>query len=212
MGNERIVRTFKSEIRAVEGGILEGLAIPFNVVADIGGYFREVIDQKAFEECDLTDVALFVNHDDRKIPLARSRRNNGNSTMQLTIDQIFGLRIKAMLDIEKNLESKALFSAVQREDLDGMSFKFLVKREEWSEMESDTPLRRIMSFEKIMEVSAVTYPAYEATELTARDKEALDNARMTLEKARTLEKVTPAKINKVVFDRVRFEINLLGGK
>ena len=63
-----------------------------------------------------------------------------------------------------------------------------------------------------MEVSAVTYPAYEATELTARDKEALDNARMTLEKARTLEKVTPAKINKVVFDRVRFEINLLGGK
>ena len=46
------------------------------------------------------------------------------------------------------------------------------------------PTRHIISIASIVEVSAVTWPAYEATEINARSDEALENAKATLEKAR----------------------------
>ena len=55
---------------------------------------------------------------------------------------------------------------------------------------SDHPLRRITSISKIYEVSAVTFPAYEQTEINARSKEELESYRSSLEsggKARSLD-------------------------
>ena len=62
-----------------------------------------------------------------------------------------------------------------------MSFMFSIDREEWEELESDHPTRRIKEIGTVLEVSAVTFPAYEATEISARDKEALESAKATLD-------------------------------
>lgn len=165
-----------------EGDIITGRPIVYNSRTDLG-YFDEIIESGALDQADLTDVRFLVNHDVSKIPLARSRRNNGNSTMQLTPDQN-GLGIEVKLDTENNAEAKALRSAVQRGDISGMSFMFSVDDEEWENLESDHPTRHIRKIGSVVEVSAVTFPAYESTEIYARSKEALDNARSALESAR----------------------------
>ena len=51
-------------------------------------------------------------------------------------------------------------------------------------LESNHPTRHITKIGTVIEVSAVTFPAYEQTEISTRSKEALDNARSALEKAR----------------------------
>lgn len=162
--------------------IITGRPIVYNSRTNLGP-FDEVIDSGALDGADLTDVRFLVNHDLSKIPLARSRRNNGNSTMRLSPDQN-GLEIEVKLDTENNSDARALKSAVQRGDISGMSFLFSVNDEEWENLESDHPTRRIKKIGSVVEVSAVTFPAYESTEISARSKEALENARSALESAR----------------------------
>ena len=165
-----------------KGSIITGRPIVYDSKTDLG-YFDEVIERGALDKTDLTDVRFLVNHDLSKIPLARSRRNNGNSTMQLIVDEN-GMGIRVVLDTENNPEASALYSAVERQDISGMSFMFGVDNEEWENLESDHPTRRIKSISSVVEVSAVTFPAYESTEINARSKEALENARSAVETAR----------------------------
>ena len=164
------------------GSVITGRPIVYDSVTDLG-FFDEVIERGALNQTDLTDVRFLVNHDLSKIPLARSRRNNGNSTMQLMVDEE-GMSIKVVLDTENNADARALYSAVERQDVTGMSFMFGVDSEEWDDIESEHPTRRIKAISNVVEVSAVTFPAYEATEINARSKEALDSARSSLERAR----------------------------
>ena len=178
-------RAYSFDVTAEEtenGHTITGRPIVYNSRTDMG-YFDEIIDEGALNETDLTDVRFLVNHDTMKIPLARSRRNTANSTMQLMPDNE-GLRIRVNLDTENNADAKSLYSAVKRGDITGMSFMFGVEREEWENLESEHPLRRVKEISTVVEVSAVTFPAYEATEIQARSKEALDNARSALENAR----------------------------
>lgn len=178
-------RAYSFEVRAEEteqGAIITGRPIVYNSMTDLG-YFNEVIESGALDRTDLRDVRFLVNHDTSKIPLARSRRNNENSTMRLSVDE-FGMTIRVVLDTENNSEARALYSAVERGDITGMSFMFGVDSEEWDDLESDHPTRRIKSISTVVEVSAVTFPAYESTEINARSKEALDNARLAVETAK----------------------------
>ena len=179
-------RSYNFEIRAEQGergNIITGRPIVYNSRTDMG-YFDEIIDIGALDGANLTDVRFLVNHDVSKIPLARSRRNNGNSTMQLSVDSQ-GLNIDRIdLDTENNAEARALYSAVQRGDITGMSFMFSVNDEEWENLESEHPTRRIKKIGSVVEISAVTFPAYEQTSIQARSKEALENARSALENAR----------------------------
>jgi HK97 family phage prohead protease len=178
-------RSYNFEVRAEEtdaGNIITGRPIVYNSRTDLG-WFDEIIEPGALNNTDLTDVRFLVNHDTSKIPLARSRRNNGNSTMQLTTDND-GLGIRVALDTENNSEARALYSAVQRGDISGMSFMFGIRDEEWENLDSDHPTRHIKDISTVVEVSAVTFPAYESTEINARSKEALENARSAVETAR----------------------------
>ena len=92
--------------------------------------------------------------------------------------------MEADLDTERNDTARALYSAIERADITGMSFMFRIKDEKWEDLDTDYPTRHILKFEAIGEVSAVTHPSYEATAIYARSKEALDNARSALESAR----------------------------
>lgn len=183
-------RSYNFEVRASqeekEGkesrSVIEGRPIVYDSMTDMD-FMYEVIEKGALDKTDLTDVRFLINHDLNKIPLARSRKNNKNSTMQLFVDDK-GLRIKVYLDTENNSEARNLYSAIERGDITGMSFMFSIGAHEWEDLESDKPTHRIKEISSVIEVSAVTFPAYEDTEIYARDKSELESARRTLESER----------------------------
>ena len=188
---DKEIRVFNFEIRAEQnerGRVITGRPIVFGQRTDLGWY-DEVIERGALDTTDLKDVRLLVNHNVDMIPLARSRNNTENSTMQLTVDDD-GLVIRADLDTENNNEAKSLYSAVERSDIDGMSFMFTVDKDSWDDVDTDHPVRHVRSIRRVYEVSAVTFPAYSQTSIQARGlPEALDSAKESLEseKARIRE-------------------------
>jgi len=191
MNEKKIFRDFLCEVRAQndeeKGDFITGQPIVYGDMYDVGGMFGETIDRGALEKTDLRDVRFLVNHNFSMIPLARSRNNNANSTMQLEMVD-GGLSIRAKLDTENNATAKELYSAVSRGDISGMSFAFLVDGESWENLDSDYPIRHITSISSVFEVSAVTAPAYEATSIEARsDVEALESAKRLLESEREKE-------------------------
>ena len=205
----RINRYFGCEIRAEEneerGKYITGQPIVYGSTYD-NGVFVETIDAGALDAADLKDVRLLVNHDMSMIPLARSRNNNANSTMQLEITES-GLSVRADLDTENNATAEALYSAVGRGDISGMSFCFTVNTETWTDLDSDTPVRHITGIDKVFEVSAVTMPAYDATTIEARaaDAAALESARAALESARADEAAKVEERVKELINRLKSE-------
>ena len=202
-----VTRDYKTTLETREEGevgIIEGRPIVYGEYADIGGMFRETIMPGALDGCDLTDVRLCLNHDTGYV-YARSRNNNANSTMQLIADEQ-GLRIRAALAINESPKAKDYYSAVSRGDMDKMSFMFAVADEEWDDIDTDYPTRKILSLATVVEVSAVTFPAYDATTINARDKEALENARRTLESAKQSRANTPDGAgNTLELEKAKFE-------
>lgn len=185
MNKDLMKRSFNFDVRAEKNEkkyTLTGVPIVYNQRTDLG-WFDEEIVTGALDKTDLKDVRFLVNHDTSKIPLARSRNNNENSTMRLKVTER-GLEIEVDLDCDNNSEARSLYSAVERGDISGMSFMFGIRGEEWEELDSEHPLRKITDISAVIEVSAVTFPAYEQTEISARDKLALDNAKATLESVR----------------------------
>ena len=189
---KKIIRSFTFDVDAQNnekyGDYIEGRAIVFDQPTDIG-LFTEIIDKNALKETDLRDVRFLINHNTDMIPLARSRRNNENSTMQMVVGEE-GMDIRANLDTENNADARALYSATKRGDISGMSFMMTVKDEDWDFTDEEKPIRTIRSIGRIYEVSAVSYPAYPQTTLSVEargDEEALENAKSALEKAKAEE-------------------------
>lgn len=187
MDNKEI-RSFDFEVRAEEneekGKYVEGRAIVYGQRTNLGWY-DEIIADGALKDTDLRDVRLLVNHNTDMIPLARSRNNNANSTMQLSVVEGEGMDIRANLDVENNVDAKSLYSAAARGDISGMSFMFVVDSDSWDDLESEHPTRTITGIKRVLEVSAVTFPAYSQTSLEARGlADALDSAKASLESAK----------------------------
>ena len=182
MKNE--IRSFAFEVRAEQdeehGHFLTGRPIVFGERTDLGWY-DEIIERGALDTTDLKDVRFLVNHNVDMIPLARSRNNTDNSTMQMSVDND-GMVIRVDLDTENNADAKSLYSAVSRGDISGMSFMFNVDADAWDDIESEHPTRRIRSIARVLEVSAVTFPAYSATSIQTRGLSgALESAKESLE-------------------------------
>lgn len=195
------IRTFTFEVRAEEneehGNMLTGQPIVFGVRTNIGWY-DEIIADGALDETDLKDVRFLVNHNTDMIPLARSRNNNENSTMQMMVVPEQGMFIRVDLDTENNSEAKSLYSAVERGDIDGMSFMFSVDEDSWEDIDSDHPTRTIRKISRVYEVSAVTFPAYEQTSISARGLSgALDSARESLDSVKAEMRKKEAQKQKI---------------
>lgn len=181
------IRFFECEIRAENdekrGSIVTGQPIVYGERTDLGWY-DEVIEAGALDTTDLKDVRFLVNHNTDMIPLARSRNNTPNSTMQL-IPNEGGLGFRADLDTENNSDSRNLYSAVSRGDITGMSFMFIVEGDRWDDVDTDHPVRHITSIRRVLEISAVTFPAYSQTSIQTRGlSDALESAKESLESAR----------------------------
>ena len=184
--NELVTRSYTATFRASENeeerGVIEGVPIVFNqdtVISDWAGQYIERIDPRAFDNTDMKDVRLLVNHDTSGMTFARSK--NGKGTMNFVIKD-YGVQMRALLDIDNNAEARALYSAIQREDMDGMSFMFRVRGEEWTDLESEMPIRTITDISIVHEVSVVNFPAYPQTTISARSTE--ETAYSPLEEAR----------------------------
>lgn len=187
--SEFLKRNFTFDIRAdtneESGAYITGRPIVFESKTNLG-CCDEIIRAGALDDADLTDVRFLVNHNTDMIPLARYRDGAENATMQIAVDKD-GLTIRVNLDIENNQDARALYSAVKRGDITGMSFMFIIDGEEWEELDSDHPTRYITKIGCVAEVSAVTFPAYEQTEISARDKRAVEEARKALQKHNDVE-------------------------
>jgi HK97 family phage prohead protease len=173
--------TFETRDEDGKPGIITGRPVVLNSRTDLG-FCDEVIDARALENTDLRDVRLCLNHDTSYV-YARSRQNNGNSTMTISTDAM-GMTFEAGLDIEHSPAAQDFYSAIRRGDIDKMSFMFTIDGYEWENLESDHPTRRITSIGTIYEISAVTFPAYQSTSIEARSDEMLESIRRELESAR----------------------------
>jgi len=149
-----------AEIRADSDGIkVEGYAAVFGEQTNIGGMFLEVIERGAFTDAiGRDDVVFLINHDG--LPLARTR----SGTLKMTEDER-GLKIETKLDPE-DPDVKSIAGKMKRGDLDKMSFAFYPDVQEWDES-GDLPLRTIKRA-SLHDVSIVTTPAYEGTEIALR--------------------------------------------
>lgn len=201
MNQNKEIRAFNFEVRANNnedhGNFIEGRAIVYDAPTDMGWY-TEIIDSGALTDTDLKDVRFLINHNTDMIPLARSRNNNENSTMQMSVVDGEGMDIRADLDTENNADAKSLYSATERGDIDGMSFMFTVDGDTWENLDTEHPTRHIRSIGKVFEVSAVTFPAYEQTSLEARGlTDALENARASLDSALAEKRAIEAKKQKI---------------
>lgn len=199
------IRAFNFEVRAEEneerGHILTGRPIVFGQRTDLG-YYDEIIEASALSETDLKDVRFLLNHNTDMVPMARSRNNNENSTMQMSVGPE-GMDIRVDLDTENNADSRTLYSAVERGDLSGMSFMFSIDKDSWEDVDSEHPTRHIESIAKVFEVSAVTFPAYSQTSIQARGlSDALESG---------LESLESARAEKRKIERHKQKIRILGG-
>ena len=208
---EKECRSYDFEVRAKNddkhGSYIEGHPIVYGDKYDCCGMFEETIDEGALDNTDLKDVRLLVNHNTDMIPLARSRNNNENSSMQLKVEKD-GMHIRANLDVEKNNDAKALYSAIERGDITGMSFMFQVNGEKWDDIDSDYPKRHITSISKVYEVSAVTFPAYENTDIKTRSKSVLDNARAKSLDSESKQTLDSAK-NELELEKLKFRARFM---
>ena len=194
------IRAFEFDVHADQneehGHFLSGRPIVFDQRTNLGWY-DEIIDRGALSATDLKDVRFLINHNTDMIPLARSRNNNANSTMQMSVDEN-GMEIRVDLDTENNAEAKSLYSAVERGDITGMSFMFTVDKDTWADKESEHPTRTINQIGKVFEVSAVTFPAYEQTSISARGlSDALESARASLESAKAADREIERRKQKI---------------
>lgn len=191
-----------------EGNVIQGHAAVFGQTTNMYGCWNETIARGAFDKTDFTNVLFSINHDLDEIPLARSRNNNASSTLQLQVDDQ-GLNTRAVLDIENNGAAKALYGSVSRGDMDGMSFIFSVGDDEWTGLDTDMPSRTILTIRKVFEVSAVSFPAYTGTDLTARDATALESAKAVLESARAKELESSSEQRNQELETLRLRAQIL---
>lgn len=160
------VETRADTAAASESLILWGRPIVYDTpttINDPAGQYIEIIKRGALDGADLSDIRLLYNHDCNKIPLARTPK-----TMQLELGTV-GLELTATLPDTQ--EARAVYEAVKRGDLDGMSFAFTVPAggDTW---DAATNTRTITKIAKVYECSIVPFPAYPTTSIEARSARA----------------------------------------
>lgn len=148
--------------------IVEGYATTFNYVYRLydGTSYKvdEQIDPHAFDECDMADVIVQYDHQGRVF--ARTK----NGTLTLTVDS-HGLHCR--INLGGTEIGRQLYEEIKGGYTDKMSFGFVVAEDtrvvtEDHETGVETVLRTITKIKKLYDVSAVSLPANDATEISAR--------------------------------------------
>ena len=147
-----------SEVRAAgdDSLVIEGYASNFDVKYDLG-YFKESVARGAFDSVMEDDVRFLVNH--TGAPLARTT----NGTLELSVDER-GLKYRAAL--ADTQDGRDLYKLIKRGDITQSSFAFTIDEDTWSE---DRSTRTITKVGRLLDTSAVTYPASPTASVYARN-------------------------------------------
>jgi uncharacterized protein len=164
---------------------IEGKAVAFEtptvLFEDDGIKYYEVISRDAFTEAKMDDVVLVENHQGR----AAAKTKNGTLQLRLSEDGLF-----VSADLSKNATGRELHEAIKNGFYDKMSFAFTIRQHSYDQK---TRTRRIEKIDRLFDVSAVDFPAYNETSISARsffeaeaEKERME-MRMREEKKKRLE-------------------------
>ena len=204
--NDKELRSVEFRAAEEEGKmILEGYPVVFNQETLIGdeewGWY-EVVDKKALDEADLSDVPLKYNHGDSKGILARTR----NGSLKLTVDEK-GLKMRAeLIDTTDNVD---IYKCVKSGLLDKMSFAFNVI-EDKIEHKSGTPKRTITKIGRLFDVAVVDLPAYDQTSIYARSKELVGERLRNLQPSLENDEATLENVEKkssgIELEKMKIEI------
>lgn len=164
-------RTYRQmEVRALDedqgGSLVEGYATTFNepytLYSEPGYIFDEVVDPAAFDNTDMSDVIMQYDHEGRVF----ARKSNG--TLGLNVDD-HGLKVRA--DLGGTEIGRQLFEEIRGGYTTKMSFGFTVDKDSLTKEETEGTIRvvrRLLSIKKLFDVSAVSLPANDTTEIYAR--------------------------------------------
>lgn len=197
-----VIQTGKMELRATstevkirsaedgtESRTIEGYALKFNKRSQplMGGYFVETLDSRCLDDTDMSNVVATFNHDESKL-LGRSGVN-----LTLAKDDV-GLRFK--IDLPNTTLGNDILEEVRMGILSQCSFAFTLPDDDadvWtrSNEEGVDYKRTILAIDKLYDVSVVTTPAYQDTNVSvgARSKQAVQKLKdESLMKVRELKR------------------------
>lgn len=156
---DRFAMETRSEITGK--GKLYGHASVFNQTADLGSHLESIADTafKRALENPTTDVRALFNHDPNQL---LGRQSSG--TLKLSVDSE-GLEFE--VDLPDTQLGRDVRELARREDIDGASFGFIPDEDEWVEYEGRR-MRRHISVRSLVDVSPVTFPAYQGASVMMR--------------------------------------------
>ena len=183
-----IKRNYPAEFRSDEkSGLIEGVPIVFDTPTDIGGMFQETIVKGAISKDIIKDVRFFWNHNIDEKAIARTLipiEKHGGMELHIEDD---GVRMIANPN-RKRTDANDLCLSIEDGVINAMSFMFGVAEERWEDENSDYPKRYITKIDPLVEVSAVNFPAYATTSISARGNTATEIDRVALERMREKRK------------------------
>ena len=162
---------------------VRGYFTTFNEEYELMPGFYEAIDPKALDDADMGDVIFQLNHDGA--PLARLR----NGSLKLGVDAHGGW---AEADLSGSRQGRDIYESIANGLIDRMSFGFTIADDgfDWDEDDDGTVHSVITRISKVFDVSCVSLPANDGTEINARSylDGAIEERRKQLEELRRAKK------------------------
>jgi HK97 family phage prohead protease len=159
-------RFFNTEFRIIrkEDGALpkiEGYAAVFNSDSEDMGFIERVRSGAFKDALKISDARALFNHDPNYI---LGRQSNGTLTLK---EDKKGLHMSVQPP-DTQLIRDMVLTPIERGDITQQSFGFTVDSDSWSGLDTDKPIRTIEKVKEIYDVSPVTYPAYQDTQVALR--------------------------------------------
>lgn len=159
--SNREIRAMET-IKAVddEQMIVEGYALRFNTLSNDLGGFVETISPEALKEADLSDVRCLIDHDSSKV-LGRTT----SETLELNVD---GEGLYFRTKLPNTTYAKDLYENIRLGNINQCSFGFILSEDDgdsFEKREDGLFKRTIRKIKSLFDVSIVTYPAYNDTDV-----------------------------------------------
>lgn len=172
-----------------ENMIVEGYALKFNKESNLLGEFVEVISPEALRNADLSDVRCLIDHNSSYV-LGRTVAD----TLKLEVDDV-GLRFRC--ELPNTSYARDLYENIKLGNINQCSFGFTIEEDgdEFERREDGVFKRTVNKIRSLFDVSIVTYPAYEDTDVAPAlrsIKNIKENEQKQIEQRRLMEKANAA--------------------
>ena len=181
-GRQTRTRASDFSVRDADGErVIEGYFAVFDGTYQLWPGATESVDEHAFDDCLQDDVRALIDHETR---LVLGRTVAGTLMLRVDAHGLWG-RIVVNPD---DADAMNLYARVKRGDVSQCSFGFDILDEERSIEESTGDVHWTIKKVRLYEVSCVTFPAYQTTEIAARKEEAEEMKRRQVEAWRAKQK------------------------